>query len=374
MSISISRRDLLKWGATGTGVILMGGLGGGCAGTRRSAAPLSVDAAGGSVPELEGLLYWASLAPSSHNAQPWRVEVIDETHLSLSIDPNRRLPVVDPKAREMVISMGAFIENLARAAGEAGWKCTVENLAPSAHAAPLCTISMVPQARHEGDLDSIRRRRTIRHDLLGTKASVELCTRLSQAKTDAAFIPMRSDLGGKIGRLAADSFARQTRDDAAQAELADWIRLKTRDAARLRDGLSTQTMEITGVGGWFVRTFMNRDSIMGESFREKGIADTRQMAEEGAGWFVLTSPSDDVGDCIEVGRSFEDLALCCVPHQVALHPMSQALEYADSRHELKDLLDLQGEPQLLLRAGQVHTWPDPVSLRRNPSEFIYEKR
>lgn len=375
MSTVISRRNLLKWGVTGTGAVLVSGLGGGCAGTRRSARPLLADFASDSFqPDMEEILYWASLAPSSHNAQPWSVQVIDQTHLNLAIAPNRCLPVVDPKAREMAISMGAFIENLDRAAGETGWKIMVQNVVNSAHSTPLCTVSLLPQARKNGNLDSLRQRRTIRHHLLGGDTVVRLCTRWAQAKSDLVFIPMESDLGGKIGRLATDSFARQTGDDAAQAELANWIRLKNRDARSQRDGLSTEAMEMTGVGGWFVRTFMNRDSVMGNSFREKGIADTRQMVEQGAGWFVLTSRSDDVPDCIEVGRSFEDLALSCVPQQVALHPMSQALEYSDSRHALKELLGLQEQPQLLLRAGRVRTWLEPVSLRRSPSEFINEKQ
>ena len=56
--------------------------------------------------KLMSILRHAVLAPSSHNSQPWRFEVVDGA-LNLYADRARALPVVDPDDRELVISCGA---------------------------------------------------------------------------------------------------------------------------------------------------------------------------------------------------------------------------------------------------------------------------
>ena len=60
-------------------------------------------------PELREILAYAARASSSHNAQPWRIEVAGPSSLRLLADRSRYLPVVDPDNREMFLSFGAFL-------------------------------------------------------------------------------------------------------------------------------------------------------------------------------------------------------------------------------------------------------------------------
>src|SRR5262245_65113218 len=71
-------------------------------------------------PEVHALLYYASLAPSGHNAQPWRVRV-GAGELWIGTDRARWLPKVDPTNREAALSVGAFVENLIVAAPTYGY-------------------------------------------------------------------------------------------------------------------------------------------------------------------------------------------------------------------------------------------------------------
>ena len=72
------------------------------------------------------MLYYASLAGSSHNSQPWKVEVTHDSLIRLYADTTRALTVVDPGQRELYISLGAFIENFNLAAGNLGYNSTVK--------------------------------------------------------------------------------------------------------------------------------------------------------------------------------------------------------------------------------------------------------
>ena len=56
--------------------------------------------------ELHGILYYASLAPSGHNTQPWTVRLENQA-IWIGTDSARWLPKVDPGNREVMLSVGA---------------------------------------------------------------------------------------------------------------------------------------------------------------------------------------------------------------------------------------------------------------------------
>ena len=58
--------------------------------------------------KLHFMLRYATLAPSSHNTQPWQFRVADG-NLDLIADRTRSLPVVDPNDRALIISCGAAL-------------------------------------------------------------------------------------------------------------------------------------------------------------------------------------------------------------------------------------------------------------------------
>ncbi|MGY1806294.1 hypothetical protein ACI8AF_02895 [Blastococcus sp. SYSU D00669] len=67
----------------------------------------------------------ATLAPSSHNTQPWRFRVRGDT-VDLLADRTRELPVNDPVDRELTIGCGAALANLVVAARAGGLEPAVE--------------------------------------------------------------------------------------------------------------------------------------------------------------------------------------------------------------------------------------------------------
>jgi hypothetical protein len=162
----------------------------------------------------------------------------------------------------------------------------------------------------------------------------------------------------------------QTYRDAAQQELAQWIRFSNEEAKKNRDGLTTEGMEITGFAGWFVRHFMNREDVMGERFRKQGIEMASKWAAQGGGWIIITSKGSDVADLIETGRRFERTALLARERNIALHPMTQVLEEEKGQREIASNHGTDVVPQFVLRAGYLDTYPEPVSLRRSVASFV----
>lgn len=70
--------------------------------------------------EIKALLYYAILAPSTHNSQPWLFRV-EGNSCKIYHNPSLRLPEADPLGRDLYISIGCSIENLVIAARNFGF-------------------------------------------------------------------------------------------------------------------------------------------------------------------------------------------------------------------------------------------------------------
>ena len=69
-------------------------------------------AAAGLPPNVRDLIRFATLAPNSHNTQPWRFHV-GHGLIDIAADFSRRTPAVDPDDHHLFVSLGCAAENLA---------------------------------------------------------------------------------------------------------------------------------------------------------------------------------------------------------------------------------------------------------------------
>lgn len=74
--------------------------------------------------QLNFLLRFAILAPSSHNSQPWDFRV-EQNSINVFVSPDRRLVVGDSSNRLLYISIGCAIKNILIAADYYGFSPTV---------------------------------------------------------------------------------------------------------------------------------------------------------------------------------------------------------------------------------------------------------
>jgi len=92
---------------------------------------------------IASILKYASLAPSSHNTQPWKVKIISESELIIQSDSTRWLPKLDPNNRECLLSIGAFWENLVQAALAFGFEVQTEVLATNPKDTDILKVKLV---------------------------------------------------------------------------------------------------------------------------------------------------------------------------------------------------------------------------------------
>ena len=370
----VKRRDFLKQTAAASLALAGGSMLGACSGLTRKDVGDHAPMAGQS-PRIDStaraILYHASLAPSGHNSQPWRVRIEAPDTWVVEADAARWLPCVDPHNRELLLSLGAFVENLSLAGTAMGRNVEIQVMARGRFDRDVARVRLTEAPPTNTSLRRIKLRRTVKHGFQAkelTSADVDFFSHLAAGRL--FYFPRGSSHAACIRDAAVEAFRLQAARDDAQRELVRWLRLADREARRHRDGLTTEGMEIRGFKGWYVRHFVSLDDFLTESVRRQGVDVTAQLAQEGGGWMVLTSQGHTVADLIETGRRFQRMALAARERGIGIHPMTQVLEEKSGRAVIAGNHDRQFVPQFVLRVGYLDTYPAPVSLRRPVEWFV----
>jgi len=317
------------------------------------------------------ILRQATLAPSSHNIQPWVVTIAEERLWRLDADPARRLPAVDPENREPIISLGCFAETLAQAASGFGLAVEAEVVAAANTDETVAILAAAPGERERGRVAAIGHRRTLREGFLDRAIRPSVLDPLLGAEAgDVRVLPRGSPGARWCEEATVEAARRQAARDAAQAELADWIRFRPASQRENRDGLTPAMMGITGAAGLWVSWTYGRDDVMSAGFRDTGIARTAEQAKAGAGWLVLTAAEESPRGLFEAGRAWQRIWLRAPEAAIGMHPMSYALQEEGGQAAARAALGLDRPIVALLRIGQVESYPRPVSLRRPPAAWV----
>jgi hypothetical protein len=329
----------------------------------------------GKIPLLPGereILYLASLAPSGHNTQPWFVKHVEPFHWIIGNDKSRWLPGVDPTQRETILSIGAFLQNLEYAADNLGYNCQFNMLANTNQDENIVEVKLTKTTviiRY--DVNQIKHRRTIRSNYLSDTLKKEASSYLINEETDFIhYIPNTAKENVWLNEQTIEANRIQSYRDAAQSELANWIRFSSKDAAQHLDGLTLASMEVEGIPAWYLRNFYGDKDVMKKSFREQSIDKVVKQVSQSAGWLLITSKDYSVATLLETGKRMQRLFLKVRDKGIAIHPMTQIIEETSTNQKLNQSIGINEPVQFILRTGYVKNYPQPVSLRRPVNLFL----
>jgi nitroreductase len=292
------------------------------------------------------LLQYAVLAPSSHNTQPWLFRVVDDG-VQVSADYSRRLPVVDPRDRELLMSVGAAITNLRVASAWFGYETTVIYERRSEESRPVAYVAFretcAPAEELRKLFPAIRRRHTNRapfdKERMDTDAVNAICAVVDRHAETLRLI--RSQDHPAIASFIADGDRKLMGRPAVRAELADWMRPNDTERG---DGMCIDSV---GLDSPFLMTdWVIRNLNIGESrARRDG-----QLVDNAAALVVVASDDDRVS-LVQAGEILELLLLTITLHEAQYSFLNQPVEVAELRTRLQSLTRTAKLPQLLLRIG-----------------------
>ena len=318
-------------------------------------APMRVD------PSKLELVRFATLAANSHNTQPWRFS-IEENSISIAPDYARRCPVVDPDDHHLFVSLGCATENLTHAAAAAGLKSN-----PVFDNDVVTIMFEKAQPSLSPLFQAIPHRQSTRAVYDGKPVSPGDLGLLEQAGIDdgvAVLIMTDRTRLAKVTEYVVRGNSNQMQDKAFMKELKTWLRFSEADAVATMDGLFSRASGGPSVPSWLARPLLNF------VYTESGENDKyRAQIASSAGIAVFTSELNSKEHWIAVGRACQRFALQATSLGLKYAFINQPVEVPNLRNELSSYLGLGGQrPDIVVRFGY---GPDlPRSLRRPPEQLI----
>lgn len=279
-------------------------------------------------------------APSAHNTQPWTL-AYGADHIDVGWDRACALPVSDPTRRDLFLGLGAFVETCLIAAADTGLLVAAEGLrlvpAATRYATPFTVTDLEERRCARGRYDD------------GPLPELELEPGLARLPA-AAVAPLLP---------RADRWMFGTPPVAT--ELREWLRLTPSHPDYARDGLTDRALALSTVEAVGLRVALS-DRVY-RAGRRLGLPALLAATSTVDGEvFVLTGSPTRL---VDAGRRLMRTWLTLGRHGIAVHPLSQLLDCADTARALADLLPALAGPRVPLavfRAGRPLA-PPPRSAR-----------
>lgn len=374
----MNRRKFLKI-AGSTGVIVAA-VGTGFVATRTPTDALKPWENAGSLysDPMRRALSYAILAPNPHNRQPWIVDLKSGTEAVLTCDLDRLLPVTDPFSRQIVIGLGCFLELFSIAAADQGYRADIRYFpdgepGDELDRRPIAHLSLKKQEGLVGDplFAHTLNRHTTRNPYDTSRAvGDDVLKRLRDAA--AGNVRVGTANGGTLLKdlraLTKDAMLTEVGTPDAYRESIDLMRIGRAEIEANPDGIALggaflEALNLTGV--------LTRESLADSTSRsyQMGLAMIDEGAMTSMGFVWINTMGNDRTAQIEAGRAYMRIALQVAADDLAMQPMSQALQeyaamapYYETIHE--GLTDQPGERvQMLARlgyakdAGPAPRWP-----------------
>jgi len=318
------------------------------------------------------LLRYVVLSPSTHNTQPWRFSVSGEG-IAIYGDYTRRMPVIDPDNRELLMSIGAAIFTLRVAAERFGCDCRVAYNYSGDSERPLAVAGLAPKVSltHGGDslaslFPAIRRRHTNRTAFLISRIPESLLRHIRGLDAGGqASLQVSTDgrVNRDVGDLVAAAERMQLADPAFRGDLAEWIRP---NRTQRPDGITGAALGMNSVasalGAWTTKTI--------DLGRFKAANDKNLCVEAPA--LVVLQSEDSVPHWLETGELLQLLLLTLTREGLHHSYFNMPVQVPDLRVRLRALLGISAWPQILIRVGFSLTEP-AVTPRRPVADLMFTR-
>jgi len=315
-----------------------------------------------SADQVKSAIGAAVLAPSTHNTQPWLFRCT-AAGIELRADPERALAAADPDRRELVLSCGAALFNLRTAIHALGTE-PATTLLPRRDDPDLLAL-VKPFAARKPDprlvrlADAIPRRHTNRTPFSGGSVPAKVVNELRHAaEVELAWLPRldRRQLDGLL-ELVRKSHQIQLSDPEFLAEWRYW----TRRDNRSRDGVPTYAGGTTPTDSdhWVLRDFSTANG------GQRHVRDATDPLV-----VVIGSFADGTTDRLRAGQAMQRVLLTANAAGLDASFISQPVEVAPVRAELRKLLGGGLWPQIVLRLG--HGEPAPWTPRRPLADVVLD--
>lgn len=320
--------------------------------------------------DVESVLYYASLAPNSHNSQMWKIQLHPkEGELFVGIDETRVLDVVDSSKREAYISLGCYLDNLQTAFQAYGYDIRLDIYDKPNENGFISKVTYA-KARDKINYTTLKAIEK-RHTNKGVYKDILITPDIADAITLGNSICYLdgSDNFEYLKKGTLDAIVVQSANQAYRDELAEWMRFSDNEVLEKQDGISAEQMGLKGIVKTFYYWTTNHEGAKGDTFANQGINTAKKQLEGCKGILAVTGDNTIKG-WINSGLDAEKIWLKCVEHNVSVQPMSAMLETEPFAQNIQKDLGTDKPVQMILRIGYVDEYGENSNIRRNLKNYI----
>lgn len=308
---------------------------------------------------MERLVYYARLAPSTHNSQPWRF-VAGSSEIGVFADLDRWRRVADSDRRELHLSLGCAIESLRIAADFAGWGSSVDYFPVESDEMFIARVQVAfGGPKREGSAADLLRHMVTRHTSHRLFDPAKPVADADLKRLYRCFQIGDVSLHFLHERLSLDSLAAvETRADSALLARPGY---RAELARSVGDGMLGTPWLLSKLG----QLAVGHLPIAGQG--KHGNSERLASAPLVA---LLTTRQDRRVDQVNAGEAFLRIALVAEAQDIRVQPFSQVLEVPEMRAEVARIFDLGDRvSQHLFRLGHAEA-ESRRAARRPASETL----
>lgn len=317
-------------------------------------------------PSTRDLVRFATLAANSHNTQPWKFRIAQDS-VDILPDFARRTPAVDPDDHHLYVTLGCAAENLVIAANASG-RAAEARVQRDDGGDTFIRINLGQGPETDRSLcDAIPMRQSTKSEYKGTPLTDAEWHALKESAAcqgvNALFISDRTRMDQALEFIQAGNSAQMDDPDFVN-ELRSWIRFSTNTSIKTGDGLSGPPAGNPSLPDW-LGPILFRLIFKKKKENEKLSSQLRSSA----GLVVFVADNETQEGWIKVGRSFERFALTATAMGLCHAHVNMPVEEPTVRPGFAEWLGIAGRrPDLIIRVGRAE--PMPMSLRRPVDDVI----
>lgn len=285
------------------------------------------------------------LAPSSHNSQPWHIDVTSDKTILVSPDYSRALPVADSNNRQLTESLGCCVQYITLTAEALGIRMDV-NFDPKTLAS---AISL--DFTHSGNinktlLDALISRHTNRYAYTDRKLPEDFLEWAKSLSTESISVNLVLDkqLIIEFGKLAVLSEIEAMEDNSFREELSHYVKSNYTNSYF---GIPAFGMGIPSIISLFIPFLIKKRNLA--KINEKN--DIKKFSEKTPAFLVIKSSEDGPDDWFMVGRLFTRIAIEGAKSGITTNPAAATIQIGNNYKILQNLLGSTQRPQFFSRIG-----------------------
>jgi len=302
---------------------------------------------------IKFLLRYAVLSPSTHNSQPWLFKV-DNNKCFIYPDPDKKLPEADPQSRDLYISLGCCLENLAIAARYFGLLDKIEYIPQGFkinEIAPAAAVWFKNGKGHQDSawlalLEAITQRVNARGLFRKKPIPENLFSQIKKLPPPEGLqLALVSDKNKikKLARLTAEGITLAYNQKKFRQEAANWI---NHSFSCKKEGIHGYALKMPALLSFVFPTLIRKFNL-GKKLSQLNLVSVRSAPLI----CVISSDQETPDSWLRIGRLAERLMLEFNAAGVNTSIFVAAVEMGELQQQVKQIVETEKKPQFIFCAG-----------------------